>query len=65
MKKHTYKIVATAGDITECEMFLNDDQLSTIISVFKALDSNRKSDYCPWYEIEDESGVSIYKTECM
>ena len=63
LKKYT--IIATAEDITECQMILDNEQLETIVSVFKELDKNRRSDFCPWYEIEDEEGKMIYKTECI
>ena len=60
-----YIITAKAEDITECQMILNNEQLKTIVSVFKELDKNRPSGFCPWYEINDEEGKMIYETECI
>lgn len=62
-KTEIYLIIAYAEDTTECEIELDKNQLSTIISVFKKMDENRSSDYCPWYIIEDNDGNVLYKTE--
>lgn len=62
-KMETFIITASAEDETECEIELDENQLSTIISLFKMLDANRNTDDCPWYRIKDEKSNIIYETE--